>query len=205
MQVWAEKIFGMYRRWAEKQGCKVGLIEKIASTNSHAWSVAMEIESEYMFGILSGEIGMDQMIYPSLKNSCTYQVIMFLLFVNLPEFIKKCWVPNLDHLTIQSFEQNCQTGLNWCYQQWVTQSYIKFIKGFFISSFPPMNETAARAEIVGGALSGLPRLTHGCSWYGGKHAHKVSHQIQLHLKDIKFTDLDGKDKIVNLLSSSIIY
>jgi protein subunit release factor B len=83
MQLWAEKIFRMYRSWAHKHGCKVGLIEKIVSTSDHVRSATMEIESEYMFGFLSGEKGTHRMIYPTLENSGTYQVIMFLLFINL--------------------------------------------------------------------------------------------------------------------------
>ncbi|CAD6272278.1 unnamed protein product [Miscanthus lutarioriparius] len=68
-ELWAEKVFGMYTSWARKQGYKVGLIEKIFSTSGHIQSAAMEIESEYMFGTLSGEKGMHQMIYSSLENS----------------------------------------------------------------------------------------------------------------------------------------
>jgi len=41
----------------------------------------MEIESEYMFGILSGEKGMHRMIYSSLENSDKYQVIMLSIVV----------------------------------------------------------------------------------------------------------------------------
>ncbi|XP_062181590.1 peptide chain release factor PrfB3, chloroplastic-like isoform X2 [Phragmites australis] len=74
-ELWAEKLFGMYTSWARKQGSKVGLIEKIALTSDHVWSAAMEIESEYMFGTISGEKGMHRMIYPSLENSGTYQAL----------------------------------------------------------------------------------------------------------------------------------
>lgn len=73
-ELWAEKVFGMYTSWAQKQGCKVGLIEKCFSTSGHIRSAAMEIESEYMFGTLSGEKGMHRMIYSSLENSDTYQL-----------------------------------------------------------------------------------------------------------------------------------
>lgn len=77
LQLWAEKVFGMYTSWARKQGYKVGLIEKIFSTSGHIRSAAMEIESEYMFGILSGEKGMHQIMFSSPENSDIYQVIMF--------------------------------------------------------------------------------------------------------------------------------
>ncbi|KAL6845040.1 hypothetical protein ACP4OV_025213 [Aristida adscensionis] len=72
-ELWAEKLFGMYTSWARKQGCKVGLIEKILSTNDNVWSAAMEIEAEYMFGILSGEKGVHRMT--CLENSGTYQAV----------------------------------------------------------------------------------------------------------------------------------
>ncbi|TVU19140.1 hypothetical protein EJB05_35275, partial [Eragrostis curvula] len=74
-ELWVEKLFGMYTSWARKQGCKVGLVEKIASTSGHVRCQAMEIESEYMFGTLSGEKGMHRMIYPSFDNSGTYQAM----------------------------------------------------------------------------------------------------------------------------------
>lgn len=75
-QLWAAKVFGMYTSWARKQGSKVGLIEKVSSTSGHVRSAAMEIESEYMFGVLSGETGMHRMAYSSLESSDSYQVIM---------------------------------------------------------------------------------------------------------------------------------
>lgn len=74
-ELWAEKLFGMYTSWAQKQGCKEGLIEKIGSTSGHIWSAAMEIESEYMFGTLSGEKGTHRMIYSSTDNSSTYEAL----------------------------------------------------------------------------------------------------------------------------------
>ncbi|CAN6360319.1 unnamed protein product, partial [Urochloa humidicola] len=74
-ELWATKIFSMYTSWARKQGCKVGLIEKASSKSGHVQSAAMEIESEYMFGILSGEKGMHRMTYSSLENSDTHQAL----------------------------------------------------------------------------------------------------------------------------------
>ncbi|KAL6610108.1 hypothetical protein ACP70R_040077 [Stipagrostis hirtigluma subsp. patula] len=92
-EMWAEKLFGMYTSWAQKQGCKVGLIEKIASTSGHAQSAAMEIESEYMFGTLCGEKGMHRMIYSSLESSGTYQAVsarvdIIPLFLDRPVYIQ---------------------------------------------------------------------------------------------------------------------
>uniref|UniRef100_J3M6L2 Peptide chain release factor domain-containing protein n=1 Tax=Oryza brachyantha TaxID=4533 RepID=J3M6L2_ORYBR len=72
-ELWAEKIFCMYSSWARKQGCKDGLVERIASTSGRVWTAAMEIESEYMFGTLYGEKGTHRMIYPSVNNSGTYE------------------------------------------------------------------------------------------------------------------------------------
>ncbi|KAG2627962.1 peptide chain release factor PrfB3, chloroplastic-like isoform X1 [Panicum virgatum] len=74
-ELWAAKVFGMYTSWARKQGCKVGLIEKISSMSGHVRTLAMEIESEYMFGILSREKGMHRMTYSSLENSDKYQAL----------------------------------------------------------------------------------------------------------------------------------
>ena len=67
----------MYTRWARRQGCKEGLVEKIASTSGHIQFAAMEIESEYMFGTLSGEKGMHIMINCSVDNSGIEEVIIF--------------------------------------------------------------------------------------------------------------------------------
>lgn len=67
----------MYSSWARKQGCKDGLVEKITSTSGRVWTAAIEIESEYMFGTLTGEKGTHRMIYPSVDNAGTYEVITF--------------------------------------------------------------------------------------------------------------------------------
>uniref|UniRef100_A0ACD5TAA9 Uncharacterized protein n=1 Tax=Avena sativa TaxID=4498 RepID=A0ACD5TAA9_AVESA len=74
-ELWAEKLFDMYTSWARRQGCKEGLVEKIASTSGRIQFAAMEIESEYMFGTLSGEKGMHRMIYSSVDNSGTDEAI----------------------------------------------------------------------------------------------------------------------------------
>jgi protein subunit release factor A len=76
-ELWAERIFCMYSSWARKQGCKDGLVEKITSTSGRVWTAAIEIESEYMFGTLTGEKGTHRMIYPSVDNAGTYEVITF--------------------------------------------------------------------------------------------------------------------------------
>ncbi|BAF17292.2 Os05g0375600 [Oryza sativa Japonica Group] len=68
-----ERIFCMYSSWARKQGCKDGLVEKITSTSGRVWTAAIEIESEYMFGTLTGEKGTHRMIYPSVDNAGTYE------------------------------------------------------------------------------------------------------------------------------------
>ncbi|XP_052154794.1 peptide chain release factor PrfB3, chloroplastic [Oryza glaberrima] len=72
-ELWAERIFCMYSSWARKQGCKDGLVEKITSTSGRVWTAAIEIESEYMFGTLTGEKGTHRMIYPSVDNAGTYE------------------------------------------------------------------------------------------------------------------------------------
>lgn len=88
----------MYTSWARKHCYKVGLIEKTFSTSGHIQSAAMEIESEYMFGILSGEKGMHKMIYSSLENSNIDQVIMLSIVICyfLSQFISYCLVPSLN-------------------------------------------------------------------------------------------------------------
>ncbi|KAK3135738.1 hypothetical protein QOZ80_5BG0422810 [Eleusine coracana subsp. coracana] len=98
-ELWAEKIFGMYTSWAQKQGCKIGLIEKITSTNGHVRSAAMEIESEYMFGTLSGEKGMHRMIYPSLENSGTYQAVSARVDI-IPLFLDRPFNLHMDDIDL---------------------------------------------------------------------------------------------------------
>jgi protein subunit release factor B len=75
----------MYTCWARRQGCKQGLIEQIVSTSGNIQFAAMEIESEHMFGILSGEKGMHTIINSSNENSSTEEVInyLFLSVTNL--------------------------------------------------------------------------------------------------------------------------
>lgn len=100
-ELWAEKVFGMYTSWARKQGYKVGLIEKIFSTSGHIQSATMEIESEYMFGTLSGEKGMHQMIYSSLENSDIDQALSARVDI-IPLFLDRPVVLHLDDDDIET-------------------------------------------------------------------------------------------------------
>ncbi|KAJ1262636.1 hypothetical protein BS78_09G124000 [Paspalum vaginatum] len=114
-ELWADKVFGMYTSWAQKQGCKVGLTEKFCSTSGHIRSAAMEIESEYMFGTLSGEKGMHRMIYSSLENSDTYQALSARVDI-IPLFLDKPVNLHLDDDDIEIYpppsEYNKQDSRN---------------------------------------------------------------------------------------------
>ncbi|XP_077219313.1 peptide chain release factor isoform X2 [Tasmannia lanceolata] len=75
-EIWAEKLLGMYTRWAEKQGYKGRIIEKYPSKLGGIKSATIEFESKYTYGYLSGERGTHQMIISSLDGTNPTEIIL---------------------------------------------------------------------------------------------------------------------------------
>ncbi len=61
-QDWAEMLFRMYLRWAERQGFKAVINEEQAAEEAGIKSATFTVEGEYAFGLLSSEIGVHRLV-----------------------------------------------------------------------------------------------------------------------------------------------
>ncbi|KAF8027309.1 hypothetical protein BT93_E0270 [Corymbia citriodora subsp. variegata] len=74
IQLWAEKLLGMYQKWAEKQGYKGRIVEKRLAKNGGITSATVEFEFDYAYGYLQGERGVHRMIRGSENGSTMDEV-----------------------------------------------------------------------------------------------------------------------------------
>jgi peptide chain release factor 2 len=68
-QDWAEMLFRMYTRWAEKQNYSTKIIDYQPGDEAGIKSVTMEIDGEYAFGYLKCEIGIHRLVRISPFNA----------------------------------------------------------------------------------------------------------------------------------------
>lgn len=66
---WAEMLFRMYLMWAEKNGYKAHLLNKVDGDIAGIKSVELEIEGEYAFGMLKSENGVHRLVRVSPFNA----------------------------------------------------------------------------------------------------------------------------------------
>ena len=68
-QDWAEMLSRMYRRWAERKGYQVGVLDLIPGEEAGIKSISMEIKGEYAYGFLKGEKGVHRLVRISPYDS----------------------------------------------------------------------------------------------------------------------------------------
>jgi peptide chain release factor 2 len=68
-QDWAQMLFRMYSRWAEKNKFKLELIDQTLGEEAGLKSVSMEISGAYSYGKLKGEHGVHRLVRLSPFNS----------------------------------------------------------------------------------------------------------------------------------------
>jgi peptide chain release factor 2 len=61
-QDWAEMLFRMYNRWAERQGYNVSLIDYQPGEEAGAKSATMTIKGDYAYGYLKSESGVHRLV-----------------------------------------------------------------------------------------------------------------------------------------------
>ncbi len=68
-QDWAEMLFRMYTRWAEKQGFAYTVIDSLPGEEAGLKNVSMEIEGNFAYGMLKAEIGVHRLVRISPFNA----------------------------------------------------------------------------------------------------------------------------------------
>ena len=66
---WASMLLRMYQMWAEKNGCKIKMLDYQAGDVAGIKTVTIEIEGDFAFGYLKGENGVHRLVRVSPFNS----------------------------------------------------------------------------------------------------------------------------------------
>lgn len=61
-QDWAEMLYRMYVRWAERNGFKVKLLDELPDQEAGIKSVTIQVSGEYAYGYLKGENGVHRLV-----------------------------------------------------------------------------------------------------------------------------------------------
>jgi peptide chain release factor 2 len=61
-QDWAEMLMRMYRRWAERKGYAVAVLDLLAGEEAGIKSVSMEVKGQYAYGFLKAEKGVHRLV-----------------------------------------------------------------------------------------------------------------------------------------------
>jgi peptide chain release factor 2 len=95
-QDWAQMLYRMYLRWAEKRGFKVEEIDYQPGEEAGIKSATFRVEGDYAYGLLSSEVGVHRLVRMSPFNSGQSRETSFASVFVTPEIDDNIEVEVLD-------------------------------------------------------------------------------------------------------------
>ena len=110
-QDWAEMLYRMYTRWADKNGYKVTELEYLEGEEAGIKSVTFEIIGEYAYGYMKGEMGVHRLVRISPFDSGGRRHTSFASVEVLPEITDDIEIDiNPDDLRIDTYRASGAGG-----------------------------------------------------------------------------------------------
>ena len=110
-QDWAEMLYRMYTRWADKNGYKVTELDYLEGEEAGLKSVTFEIIGEYAYGYMKGEMGVHRLVRISPFDSGGRRHTSFASVEVLPEITDDIEIDiNPDDLRIDTYRASGAGG-----------------------------------------------------------------------------------------------
>ena len=110
-QDWAEMLFRMYLRWAERNGMKVNVTDRLEGEGAGIKSVTFEVNGENAFGMLQSEIGVHRLVRISPFDSAARRHTSFASVFVFPQIDDEIKIDiKLDDLRIDTFRSGGAGG-----------------------------------------------------------------------------------------------
>ncbi len=110
-QDWAEMLFRMYLRWAEHNGMKTSVTDRLEGEGAGIKSATFEVNGENAFGLLQSEIGVHRLVRISPFDSAARRHTSFASVFVYPQIDDEIKVEiKLDDLRIDTFRSGGAGG-----------------------------------------------------------------------------------------------
>ena len=110
-QDWAQILFRMYTRWAEKSGFKVEVVELLTDEEAGIKSATLTISGEYAYGYLKGEAGVHRLVRISPFDANKRRHTSFAAILVYPEISEDVDVEiNEDELRVDTYRASGAGG-----------------------------------------------------------------------------------------------